>query len=205
MDFWKAWPLPYRELPGLSSRLLSEHWKLYQGYVKRLNEIVSLLDGWAKTDGDEFAYGRLLAEEGFLRNAVRLHELYFEQLVPGGAGSPGSLYTETPMDLGRLSHDEYVRQRLESHREILRQAPAFACASCGQLKSPKEAAGVHLYETRHPALKQAMIDPESGKPRVGTYAICLECLDSFPEDVIHQNVTKYMAQAGLFGKIPPKV
>jgi hypothetical protein len=36
--------LPYRELPGLSAKLLRDHYLLYEGYVKRLNALERLLE-----------------------------------------------------------------------------------------------------------------------------------------------------------------
>lgn len=92
--------------------------------------------------------------------------------------------------------EAYIKSRLEGHRETLRNAPAFTCASCGKVKPHGEAAGVHLYETDDPALQNAMMTSKG--PRVGTYAICLECVDSLPEKIIHQNVTRSMAKDGLF-------
>ncbi len=95
--------------------------------------------------------------------------------------------------------EAYIRERLDGHRELLRNTNGFFCASCGKPKTANEAAGVHHYKTDDPALRKAMIDPKSGRPRIGTYAICLECIDSFPEETIHQNVTMSMAKDGLFG------
>ncbi len=85
---WQPAPLPYKELPGLSARLLREHHKLYEKYLERLDGVFHRLAQWTDEDGDEFDFNRLLAEEGFLRNAVRLHELYFENMTPGGSESP---------------------------------------------------------------------------------------------------------------------
>jgi len=80
---WQPIELPYDSLPGLSRALLSAHYDLYLGYISRLSQLSKL-----RTIGDPFEYGRRVAEEGFLRNAIHLHELYFENLTPGGAGDP---------------------------------------------------------------------------------------------------------------------
>lgn len=83
---WQPIELPYDELPGLSRGLLSAHYDLYLSYISRLNEIHRQANVNALQEG--FGFSRLKVEEGFLRNAVRLHELYFENLTPGGAGDP---------------------------------------------------------------------------------------------------------------------
>ena len=88
---WKAVDFGYRELPGFSKKLLSDHFKLYRGYVDRLNKIETLIDGLPKKI-DVHELQRLVLEDGFLRNAISLHELYFEQLTPGGKGSPESIF-----------------------------------------------------------------------------------------------------------------
>jgi Fe-Mn family superoxide dismutase len=77
--------LPYRRLDGLSERLLSEHYGIYLGYIERLAEVRSEIEVTGARS--ERLLGLLFTEEGFLRNAIRLHELCFENMTPGGQGS----------------------------------------------------------------------------------------------------------------------
>lgn len=84
---WKPIKLPYKELPGFSAKLIADHHKLYTGYLDRLAKIRPAVRDF-NPRGDKFELQRLALEEGFLRNAARLHELYFGNLTPGGAGSP---------------------------------------------------------------------------------------------------------------------
>lgn len=93
---------------------------------------------------------------------------------------------------------EFAKQQLEGRREVLRQATYFTCASCDLQKTKGEASGAHLYKTDDPMLQKAMRLPD-GRMRVGTYVLCLECVDSIPEAKIHANVTRNMAKEGLFG------
>lgn len=93
---------------------------------------------------------------------------------------------------------EFAKQQLQGRRETLKAAPAFECASCGVLKQRDEAAGAHIYKTNDKMLLKAMVLPD-GRKKVGTYVLCLECVDSLPEDKIQQNVTRSMAKEGLFG------
>ena len=82
---WKPVTLPYKSLPGFSEELISDHYDLYKGYLDRFNKLEPLL-ALAVKKGDKWAVQRIAQEEGFLRNAGRLHELYFTNLAPGGKG-----------------------------------------------------------------------------------------------------------------------
>lgn len=98
---WKPIEIPYKELPGLSKKLLGDHFKLYKGYIERINEIQGRLKNLPKKV-DRFELQRLISEEGFLRNAIYLHEFYFEQLTKGGKGDPSRIFgkeTDELLDL----------------------------------------------------------------------------------------------------------
>ena len=98
---WKAIEIPYKELPGLSKKLLADHFKLYKGYIERLNGIQEKLKGLPKKV-DRYELQRLVSEEGFLRNAIYLHEFYFEGLTKGGKGDPSRIFgkeTDELLDL----------------------------------------------------------------------------------------------------------
>jgi Fe-Mn family superoxide dismutase len=82
----KPMKLPYKSLKGFSEDLISDHYKIYLGYIDRFGKLESLLSAALKA-GDKFTVARLAREDGFLRNAIRLHELYFGNLTPGGKGS----------------------------------------------------------------------------------------------------------------------
>jgi len=102
-EVWKPIDLEYKELPGLSKKLLSDHFKLYLGYLDRFNAIEKKIADLPKKV-DRFEYQRLMSEEGFLRNAIYLHELYFEQLTKGGMGNPEHLFEkDTDELLDRMS------------------------------------------------------------------------------------------------------
>jgi hypothetical protein len=93
---------------------------------------------------------------------------------------------------------EFARKRLEMMKELLRQAPIFMCACCLKEKPKGEAAGAHLYKPKGKDLAKKMLD-EHGQPKVATYALCLECVDSFSDEQIHTKVTSYLGTQGLFG------
>jgi Fe-Mn family superoxide dismutase len=92
-----AKPLPEKvfqtEKFGISRRTHEEHYKLYQGYVNKTNEIRKAL---AALTSDDFAKGNqtyslirsLKVDYTFALGGVKNHELYFENL--GGGGSEPS-------------------------------------------------------------------------------------------------------------------
>lgn len=72
-------------LPGLSEKLLRNHFELYKGYVKKLNEIEEKLAAMkpANADGNySFAeVSELQRRHGVAFNGAFLHELYFSNLT----------------------------------------------------------------------------------------------------------------------------
>lgn len=65
-------------LSGLSDALLSNHFTLYEGYVKNTNTIVNLLK--TKESGTP-EYSELQRRLGWEWNGMRMHELYFENIT----------------------------------------------------------------------------------------------------------------------------
>ncbi|MBS3136965.1 hypothetical protein J4232_00905 [Candidatus Woesearchaeota archaeon] len=70
------------KLAGFSEKMLNAHFTLYQGYVKKLNEIEEKL---AKTDKSSANYSfgefsELKRREAVAFNGTFLHELYFEAM-----------------------------------------------------------------------------------------------------------------------------
>src|SRR5437868_10211903 len=81
-------------LQGISDKTLQTHFKLYEGYVKAVNDLNEriaevLKDG--RVDQEEFpAYSELTRRLGFEYNGMVLHEYYFQNLQRQGAGGPSS-------------------------------------------------------------------------------------------------------------------
>jgi len=77
-------PLKYTELPGISTRQLTEHHdKLYVGYVNKYNEITEKLAAvdLSATNQTYSDLRELQLEKGFALNGVKLHEAYFDNLT----------------------------------------------------------------------------------------------------------------------------
>lgn len=108
----EAKPLPERtlRLSGISANTVKEHYKLYEGYVKKVNEVRSKL---VKTDlasaNPTYSEFRALKRgETFALNAVKLHELYFEQLGGTGAQPSGKIAELIERDFG--SYDSWLEE-----------------------------------------------------------------------------------------------
>ncbi len=69
-------------LPGFSDAQLSQHFKLYEGYVKKINEIEEKLMTVDKSLANySFGeYSELKRREAVAFNGTYLHELYFENM-----------------------------------------------------------------------------------------------------------------------------
>jgi len=69
-----------RPLEGLSERQMSEHLKLYAGYVKNVNTLMGRVEALAKnTEEHAYELSEVRRRLGFEFNGMRLHEYYFEQ------------------------------------------------------------------------------------------------------------------------------
>lgn len=83
--------LPYHALPGFSAKLISDHYKLYEGYIERLKALKEPFQH-AVSRNDKWTASMISREMGFLRNAIILHELYFGNMTPCGKGRPLELH-----------------------------------------------------------------------------------------------------------------
>lgn len=70
-------------LEGFSDELLNNHFKLYEGYVKNTNKAAELLE---KTDPSSYEFGEINRRFGWEFDGMRLHELYFGNLMKGSKG-----------------------------------------------------------------------------------------------------------------------
>ena len=74
------------ELDGISRAAVEAHYKLYEGYVNKRNEILRKLDGIDLASANQ-VYSEirgLKVELSFAVGGIKNHEIYFEHL--GGAG-----------------------------------------------------------------------------------------------------------------------
>jgi Fe-Mn family superoxide dismutase len=64
-------------MPGFSDNLLQMHFKLYEGYVKNANALLSQLQS---VDPSSYEFGALKRRLGWEFDGMRLHEIYFDNL-----------------------------------------------------------------------------------------------------------------------------
>lgn len=91
-----------RELLGISEKTMTQHFKLYEGYVKKANEIEEKL---ATTDlaSANQTYSELRAlkvEYSFALGGIKNHEIYFECLGGNGDRPSGALAEMIARDFG---------------------------------------------------------------------------------------------------------
>ncbi|NLF40145.1 superoxide dismutase [bacterium] len=89
-------------MPGFSGTALSNHFKLYQGYVSNTKLVLDKLNAMvAEGKQADPACAELRRRLGWEWNGMRLHELYFENL--GGTNAPdeaGALHKKIVRDFG---------------------------------------------------------------------------------------------------------
>jgi Fe-Mn family superoxide dismutase len=83
------------ELDGISRETIDAHYKLYQGYVNKRNEILAKLEDVDPSAANQ-VYSELRAlkvDLTFALGGIKNHELYFEHLG-GAGGDPAGIFAE---------------------------------------------------------------------------------------------------------------
>src|SRR5919198_1245590 len=81
------------ELDGISRETVEAHYKLYQGYVNKRNEILAKLEAVDRAAANQ-VYSELRAlkvELSFAIGGIKNHEIYFEHLG-GTGGEPSGIF-----------------------------------------------------------------------------------------------------------------
>jgi superoxide dismutase, Fe-Mn family len=83
------------ELDGISRAAVEAHYKLYEGYVNKRNEILEKLDGIDLESANQVYSDirSLKVDLSFAIGGIKNHEVYFEHLG-GGGGEPDGLIGE---------------------------------------------------------------------------------------------------------------
>lgn len=74
----------FKSLDGISENQLQQHYKLYEGYINKINLIQDKLTGGDKSSANNATYSELRElqiEQTYALNGVILHELYFSNLI----------------------------------------------------------------------------------------------------------------------------
>ncbi len=106
-------------LTGFSDTLLKNHFTLYQGYVTNTNKLADILAAMAK-DGKHATpeFAELKRRFGWEFNGMRLHELYFGNLVKAGKAMPESVKKQLIKDFGSVENWEKDMKALSTMRGI---------------------------------------------------------------------------------------
>lgn len=98
--------LPFKELKGISQKTIDIHWgKLYQGYVKKWQEIQEKLKNadLALANATFSDLRELKLEESFAADAVLLHEAYFD-ILGGDGQAAGEIVKAITQDFGSFEN-----------------------------------------------------------------------------------------------------
>src|SRR6059058_3129894 len=97
------------ELDGISRETIEAHYKLYQGYVAKRNEILAALDGVDLAAANQ-VYSEVRAlkvELSFAVGGIKNHEIYFDHLGGDGGAPDGLIGDLITRDFG--SADDWRR------------------------------------------------------------------------------------------------
>ncbi len=91
-----------RDLDGISARTMTEHYKLYQGYVNKYNEIMGKIESVDRGSANQtFSDLRSLKVDlTFAIGGVKNHELYFGHLGGKGGDPPAEIKRQIERDFG---------------------------------------------------------------------------------------------------------
>jgi superoxide dismutase, Fe-Mn family len=94
------------ELDGISRESVEAHYKLYEGYVNKRNEILSRL-GEVDVESANQVYSDIRAlkvEFSFAIGGIKNHEIYFDHLGGGGGDPEGPIGTLIRRDFGSIEN-----------------------------------------------------------------------------------------------------
>src|SRR5919197_5285812 len=92
------------ELDGISRATIEAHYKLYEGYVNKRNEILGKLDG-VDTSSANQVYSDVRAlkvDLTFAIGGIKNHEIYFDHLGGGGGEPDGAIRNLIARDFGSI-------------------------------------------------------------------------------------------------------
>jgi Fe-Mn family superoxide dismutase len=99
------------KMDGISEKTMTEHYKLYEGYVKKYNEIMQKLselkdEDYASAHQVYSTVRALKTELSFAIGGVKNHEIYFGHLGGQGGRPEGDLLDQIVKDFGSYENWE---------------------------------------------------------------------------------------------------
>jgi superoxide dismutase, Fe-Mn family len=91
---------------GMSERLMTEHYKLYEGYIKKANEIEDKLKtvDYSTANATQSELRSLKLGYAFAVNAIKSHELYFGNISGKGGQPQGWLGSQIEKSFGSFDN-----------------------------------------------------------------------------------------------------
>lgn len=87
MEKIEAKKYDFRGVYGLSENQLKQHETLYDGYVRKLNQVRTILTDENSFEDSNSTFSKMRSlklAESYALNGVKLHELYFENIIGSG-------------------------------------------------------------------------------------------------------------------------
>ncbi|WP_432401588.1 superoxide dismutase [Wukongibacter sp. M2B1] len=109
MNTIKAKDFDFRSVKGISMNQLTQHYKLYEGYVKKINEIWGILEKREDFPNPNTTYSSMRSlklGESYALDGVKLHQLYFENLGGDSTRPYGPILDLIERDYGSYSNFE---------------------------------------------------------------------------------------------------
>jgi Fe-Mn family superoxide dismutase len=94
-----------RQLDGISEKTMQDHYKLYEGYVKKANEIEEKLKTVDRSTANQIYSDlrELKLEYSFAVGGIKNHEIYFGHLGGNGTEPTGALMDMINRDFGSFA------------------------------------------------------------------------------------------------------
>jgi Fe-Mn family superoxide dismutase len=110
MAYKEYTPKDYSQLKGLvgiTDEQILAHLDLYKGYVRRVNSMLKTLQ---ELDPGSQAWQEERRRLGWEFNGMRLHEVYFDQLMKGSGGASGKQKITSVLSPVFKNFDEWVKE-----------------------------------------------------------------------------------------------
>lgn len=127
----------FKTVRGLSENQLNQHYKLYEGYVNKTNEIWGILSEDKNLGEGNQTYSKvrsLMRGQSFALDGVKLHELYFQNICNSGRGIPLYFLKKINADFG--SYERFL--------EIFKKTALSVRGWCMLCLEPKDCR-LHVY------------------------------------------------------------
>ncbi|EDT87414.1 superoxide dismutase [Clostridium botulinum] len=98
---------PFDNVKGISLKQLTEHYKLYDGYVNTINKIWSIPNNSKDFKDSNATFSKLRCiklGESYALDGVKLHELYFQNMTSGHIPINGSILDKILEDFNSVEN-----------------------------------------------------------------------------------------------------